>query len=109
MSCASSVSLVGSFVTAAMVALLYRLTRLLGYSGRVALALAVIYGLATTAWPQSRTFFAEPLTAFLLVLSLYGIRRGTAQSVVGSRQSAEDTELTDGQSAKTLPAQPLTD
>ncbi len=72
-------SLVGSFVTAAMVALLYRLTRLLGYSGRVALALAVIYGLATTAWPQGRTFFAEPLTALLLVFSLYGIRRGVGE------------------------------
>src|SRR5947207_5353703 len=41
----------GSFVTAATVAVLYLLTRALGYRGRVALGLAAIYGLATTAWP----------------------------------------------------------
>ncbi len=71
------VALLGSFTTAAMVALLYRLARLLGYGGRTALAFAAIYGLATTAWPQGRTFFAEPLTALLLVFGFYGIRRGT--------------------------------
>ena len=43
------VSLLNPIVTAATVALLYRLARLLGYSGRVSLALAVIYGVATTA------------------------------------------------------------
>ena len=93
------VSLLGSFVTAAMVALLYRLARLLGYGGRVALALAVIYGLATTAWPQGRTFFAEPLTALLLVFGLYGVRRGTDQSAVGSRQSAVGRKWADSQRA----------
>lgn len=71
-------TLLGSFVTAATVALLYRLARALGYSGRVALALALIYGLATTAWPHGRTFFAEPLTALCALLAFTAIRRGAA-------------------------------
>jgi hypothetical protein len=71
------VSLLGSFVTAATVALLYRFARALGYGDRVALALAAIYGLATFAWPYARTFFAEPLTACLLLLAFYGLRRGS--------------------------------
>ena len=71
------VSLLGSFVTAATVALLYRLARILDYSKVVALTLAVGYGLATFAWPFARTFFAEPLTAYLLLLAFYGLCRGS--------------------------------
>ncbi len=67
----------GAFVTAATVALLYLLVRRLRYGGGAALALALIYGLATSAWPHGRTFFAEPLTAFFLLLILYAFRRGT--------------------------------
>jgi hypothetical protein len=71
------VSLLGAFVTAATVALLYRLARALGYGGGVALALALLYGLATTAWPHGRTFFAEPLTALALLAAFYALRVGT--------------------------------
>ncbi|MGN6672894.1 MAG: ArnT family glycosyltransferase [Thermomicrobiales bacterium] len=71
------VSLLGSFVTAATVALLYQLARALDYRAAVALTLAVAYGVATFAWPFARTFFAEPLTAYLLLLEFYGLRRGT--------------------------------
>jgi hypothetical protein len=78
------VSLLNAFVTAATVALLYRLTRLLRYGAPAALALALIYAVASGAWPHGRTFFAEPLTALLLLLSFVGI-----ESAVGSRQSAE--------------------
>jgi hypothetical protein len=77
------VSLLNPIVTAATVALLYRLSRLLGHNGRVSLALAVSYGVATTAWPQGRTFFAEPLTALLLVWCFYCLRRGTTGLVRG--------------------------
>ncbi len=73
------VSLLGSFATAATVALLYRFARHLGYGGGAALGLAATYGLATTAWPHSRTFLAEPLTAFCLLLAYYGIRRGVSE------------------------------
>lgn len=52
-------------VTAATAAMLYLSVTLLGYSHRIALATALIYGLATQAWPYSKTFFGEPLTAML--------------------------------------------
>ena len=72
------VALLGAFVTAATVALLYNLARQLGYGGRAALALAATYGLATGAWPHGRTFFAEPLTALCLLAAFYALRVGTA-------------------------------
>ena len=84
------VSLLNPLVTAATVALLYRLSRLLGYNGRVSLILAVIYGVATTAWVQGRTFFAEPLTALLLVWCFYCVRRGSELRGV-ERESREGT------------------
>lgn len=52
-------------VTAATAAMLYLSVTLLGYSYRIALVTALIYGLATQAWPYSKTFFGEPLTALL--------------------------------------------
>ena len=73
------VALFNPLVTALAVALLYRLGRLLGYRGGGALALAAIYGLATTAWAQGRTFFAEPLTALLLVAAFYGLPGGLSR------------------------------
>lgn len=90
------VAMFNPLVTAAMVALLYRLARLLGYSGRVALGLAVIYGLATTAWPQGRTFFAEPLTALLLIGALYCMRQGT------ERGGRAEPGAADGEPARSL-------
>lgn len=72
-----AVAMFNPLVTAATVALLYPLARRLGSRGGAALGLAAIYGLATTAWPHGRTFFAEPLTALLLLLAFYGFRRGT--------------------------------
>jgi hypothetical protein len=72
-----AVALFNPLVTAATVAILYALAQRLGSRGGAALGLAAIYGLATTAWPHGRTFFAEPLTALLLLLAFYGFRRGT--------------------------------
>jgi hypothetical protein len=53
-------------VTAGVAALLYVAVLLLGFRHRIAVAIALLYGLGTMAWPQSKTFFAEPLTALLL-------------------------------------------
>ncbi|MFN8511399.1 MAG: hypothetical protein U0841_02135 [Chloroflexia bacterium] len=75
-----AVSLFGAFVAAATVALLYRVGLALGYRERTTLAGAAIYGLATTAWPYARTFYAEPLTALCLLATLHAIRRGTERS-----------------------------
>jgi hypothetical protein len=52
-------------VTAGVAALLYVAVRLLGFRHRIATVTALLYGLGTMAWPQSKTFFAEPLTALL--------------------------------------------
>lgn len=57
-------------VTAATVAVLYLFALVVGCRQRPAIAAALVYGLATLAWPHSKTFFAEPFTAFLLVASL---------------------------------------
>ncbi len=56
-------------VVAATAALLAFAALLLGYARRVALGAALLYALATFAWPYSKTFFAEPLTALLLFAS----------------------------------------
>ncbi len=74
-----AVALFNPIVTAATVALLYALLRRLGQRGAIALSVAAIYGLATTAWPHGRTFFAEPLTALLLLAAWYCFRRGTEE------------------------------
>ena len=73
------VSLFGAFVTAATVALFYRLVGALGYGERIALGLAALYGLATFAWPYARTFYAEPLATLCLLATFYGLQRGTAR------------------------------
>ncbi len=77
-----AVALFGAFVTAATVALLYRLGLALGYRERVALTFAAIYGVATTAWPYARTFYAESLTALCLLAALHALRRATAGDTV---------------------------
>ena len=73
------VSLFAAFVTAATVALFYRLVGALGYGERIALGLAALYGLATFAWPYARTFYAEPLATLCLLATFYGLQRGTAR------------------------------
>ena len=78
-----AISLFGAFVTAATAALLHRLGLALGYRNRVALAAAAVYGLATTAWPYARTFYAEPLTALFLLASLHALRHATTPGTRG--------------------------
>lgn len=65
------------FVTAATAALLFRLALAFGYRARVGVALAVCFGMATFALIQARTFFAEPLTALLVLLSFFLMRQAT--------------------------------
>jgi hypothetical protein len=64
-------------VTAAIAALLYLAAARLGYGQRAAIGTALIYGLATLAWPHSKTLFSEPLTALCLfgafVAALYAL------------------------------------
>jgi hypothetical protein len=51
---------------AGLVALLYAVARRLGAGRRGALLVAALLAFATFLWPESRSFFAEPLTALLL-------------------------------------------
>jgi hypothetical protein len=55
-----------AFTTASIGALLVLAVARLGYGRRAAIGTGLIYGLATMAWPHSKTFFSEPLTGLLL-------------------------------------------
>ena len=59
------VSWLNPFVTGATGGLIALAALRLGYSRRSAIIVALIYGLATLAWPHSKSFFAEPLAAAL--------------------------------------------
>ena len=47
-------------------------TRLFG-SLRTGIGVAVVYGLATLAWPYSKFYFSEPLVALALAAAFYGL------------------------------------
>lgn len=64
-----------ALVTATTALILYDWERRVGFSTRVALIVGLLYGLTSIAWPYSRTFFAEPLATFFLVVAAYGLRR----------------------------------
>lgn len=76
-----------ALVTAATVALLFRFARVLGYRARVGVALAVCYGAATFALIQARTFFAEPLTALLVLLAFFLLYQACAEAILSRRQA----------------------
>ncbi len=57
-------------ITAGTGVALYGLLLMLGHSQRRSVLAAMVYGLATMAWPYSRSFFREPLCALLLVLAM---------------------------------------
>lgn len=59
--------LVNPLTTAGICTLLYTLTRQLGFQPSTSLAIAAIYGMGTSAWVYSKTFFSQPpATLFLL-------------------------------------------
>jgi hypothetical protein len=62
-------------VCAAAVGLLFLYARTVGYSERTALLSAVIFGLGTSLWPYSKTFFRDPLTLLLILLAAFLIER----------------------------------
>ncbi len=73
-------------VTAATAALLAAWALALGASRRWALGLALLYGLATFAWPYARTFFSEPLAGLLiLAAALAAERAGRADEGMARR------------------------
>jgi len=60
-------------VTALTAALLWLTAIRLGYNDRTGAALGLLFGLTTIAWPYANHFFGEPLSAFSLLLTFYGI------------------------------------
>ena len=62
-----------ALVTALTGALLCALAIRLGWSRRVALALALLYGLATPAWAYTTTFFSEPTIGLCLFGSVASV------------------------------------
>ncbi len=64
--------LLNPFITALTVVVLYRFGLALGYSQNLSVLLAALFGLATIAWPYSKAFEREPISAFWLLLSTFG-------------------------------------
>lgn len=65
--------LLNPLLTAWTGALLYRTGRRLGWSVNTAAATALIFGLATLAWPYTQTFFSDPVCGWGLFGALYGL------------------------------------
>lgn len=61
------------FITALTAGILWLIAIRLKYSDRVAMSLALLFGLATIAWSYANQFFGEPLSAFGLLLAFYGM------------------------------------
>ncbi len=70
--------LVNPLATAATCALLYGLAMRLGFAKSTSLVLVLAFGLSTSAWVYSKTFFAQPVAAsFLLGSAFFLVRRDT--------------------------------
>ncbi len=67
--------LISPLATAATCALLYSLARSLGFRAVTSLILVIAYGLGTSAWVYSKTFFGQPTAALFLLASTYFVVR----------------------------------
>jgi hypothetical protein len=72
-----------AFVTAGNSALVYLAVFQMGYRRRVAIGTALIFALATLSWHYSKTFFAEPLTAFFLFAAFVAAQAALIQAAHG--------------------------
>jgi hypothetical protein len=67
------VMLLNLLVTATTAAVLFAISRLLGYSTVGSTFAALAFGLATLAWPYARTLYREPLVGLAWTLGLLGL------------------------------------
>ena len=99
--------LLNVLVTAAIGVLLFFYLHRLGHGLLVSLSCALLYGLATLAWPYSKYFFAEPLTALGLLAGAYFLRgyrdRGDVRDAVLAGAGLAVAVATQVTSAVTLP------
>ena len=65
--------LANALITLLTALLVGDIARRLGYGGRAGVALALIYGLATLAWPYATHLFGEPLSALSLTAALWAL------------------------------------
>lgn len=65
--------LLNPLVTAWTGALLFRAGRRLGWSRSTSAATALLFGLATMAWPYTQGFFSDPICAWGLFAGAYGL------------------------------------
>ncbi len=68
-----SALLLNPILTAWTGGLVYRAGRRLEWSQPVAVITALIFGLATLAWPYSQTFFSDPVAGWGLFAAFYGL------------------------------------
>lgn len=61
--------LLNTLITAGTACIVAACVEGLGYGRRVSLAIGLIFGLGTLAWPYSKTFFSDPLAGFGLTLA----------------------------------------
>jgi hypothetical protein len=71
-----SANLLDPILTALSGFVVFLLGRTLRYPARLSAALALIFGLATIAWPYSKYLWSEPVTGFWLLLSVLFLFRG---------------------------------
>lgn len=67
-----AVMLLNPWLTAATAGLLYVFARRLGYDGRASLAVGLAWGLASMAWPYTKSFLREPAVALLWTVAFLG-------------------------------------
>lgn len=72
---ATTALLFNSLVTAATAVLLFVVARQIGYGEREALIGALVFGLATLAWPYAKTCFSEPLAGLCLLIAFWALLR----------------------------------
>ena len=65
------VSLLNPAITALTAVFLFWFSRALGVGHRISLAVALLYGLGTLAWPYTMGLYREPLQAFTLLVAVY--------------------------------------
>lgn len=65
--------LLNPLLTAWTGALIFRSGRRLGWSRNTAIATALIFGLATLAWPYTQTLFSDPVCGLGLFAAAYGL------------------------------------
>ncbi|GAB4456197.1 MAG: hypothetical protein Kow00120_25570 [Anaerolineae bacterium] len=72
---AHGVLIFNNLVTSLTAGLFFLYATALGYRVGAAALAALLFGVATIAWPYSKAFFREPLTGFFLLLTAYALER----------------------------------